>query len=79
MTLDPPHTFILAKTKDYILRTKERKTSRLHLEMFCSEYFEVQRKTIFIDTVEKNFLRKEDTYRKLPLQKIFLKMCGCNI
>ena len=100
MTLDPPHTFILAKTKDYILRTKERKSSLLHLkifflrnvdaylkfpmqkmflEMFCSEYFEVQRKTIFIDTVEKNLLRKVDTYRKLPLQKIFLKMCGCNI
>ena len=52
---------------------------KMFLEMFCSEYFEVERKTIFIDTVEKTFLRKADTYRKLPLQKIFLKMCRCNI
>ena len=52
---------------------------KMFLEMFCSEYFEVERKTIFIDTVEKTFLRKVDTYRKLPLQKIFLKMCRCNV
>ena len=32
--LDPPHTFIQAKTKDCILRTKERKTSLLHLKIF---------------------------------------------
>ena len=51
----------------------------LSKEKYCSEYFEVERKTIFIDTVEKTFLRKVDTYRKLPLQKIFLKMCRCNI
>ena len=35
------------------------------------------KKKTFIDAVENTFLRKVDTYLKLPLQKIFLKMFHC--
>ena len=34
---------------------------------------------IFIDADEKTFLRKLDAYLKLPVQKIYLKTCRCNI
>ena len=44
-----------------------------------SLHFETERKKIFIDVVEKTFLRKVEAYLKLPLQKIFLKICRCII